>query len=98
MHEKYAKDGLVVVSVALDEPGDAESRARGLKFLQKVGAAFPNFLLDEETDLWQTKLKIGGPPLIFVFNRENKIVLKTGETGAVDLALVDKAIEELMKK
>ncbi len=98
MQQKYAKDGLVVVSVALDEPDDAEARARALKFLEKAGAAMPNFLLDEESDLWQEKLGVGGPPLIYVFNRENRFVLKSGETGAVDLAAVDRTVEELLKK
>jgi hypothetical protein len=59
---------------------------------------FPNFLLDEEPELWQEKLKVGGPPLVFVFNRDNRIVLKSGETGAVDMAAVDRAVEEQLRK
>ncbi len=69
LHEKYADDGLICVSVALDEEKD---HAAALRFLQKMKANFPHFRLDEEFDFWQTKFDIKEPPAVFVFDRANR--------------------------
>ncbi|MBL8798438.1 MAG: redoxin domain-containing protein [Planctomycetia bacterium] len=69
LHKRYAKDGLVCMSISLDE---AKDKQKPLAFLQKQNALFPNFLLDEEVSLWQEKFDINGPPAIFVFNRDNR--------------------------
>lgn len=69
MHERYGKDGLVCVSISLDNPKEREA---ALKFLQGVRAHFTNFLLDEDLPTWQKKFDIIGPPAVFVFDREGK--------------------------
>jgi hypothetical protein len=99
MHRKYAKDGLVAVSVSLDNPSDLAVRKRALTFLQKQEAAFLNVLLDEAPEVYETKLKIDGPPCIYIFNRENRFVLKrdgTGPEGKIDYELFEKRIVELL--
>ena len=99
MHRKYAKDGLVAVSVSLDDPADTAVRARALTFLQKQGATFDNMLLDETPELYQSKLKIDGPPCVYIFNRDNRFVLKrdgTGDDGRIDYTLFEKRIAELL--
>jgi len=70
LHQKYAGEGLVAISVALDDPTDDKAKARALKFLRDRGAAFANYLLDEKAETWQEKLKIDGPPLVVVFDRQ----------------------------
>ena len=46
---------------------------------------------------WQEKLKIDGPPCVFVFNREGGIARKFAEIK-VDYADVEKVVVELLKK
>src|SRR5262245_58454037 len=58
LHQKYAKDGFVAVSVSLDDPTDDDAKAKALKFLQAQKATFTNLLLDEKPEVWQAKLKI----------------------------------------
>ena len=69
LHKKYAKDGLVVVSVSLDPIDDSASQTNALRFLKKADAEFTNLYLDEPSELWQKKLGINGPPCYYVFNR-----------------------------
>jgi hypothetical protein len=99
MHRKYAKDGLVAVSVALDDPADKAVHARALTFLKKQGANFTNVLLDETPELYQSKLKIDGPPCIYIFSRDNSWVLKrdgAGPEGRIDYEVFEKRIVELL--
>ena len=100
MQKKYAKDGLVAISVSVDDVKDQESRTRALEFLEKVKANdVMNLLLDEEAEVWQAKFKIDGPPVVYVFDRDNRIVLKlpVGDTG-VDYAVIEQKVQELLKK
>jgi hypothetical protein len=99
MHRKYAKDGLAAVSVSLDDPADSAARNRALAFLQKQHAAFTNVLLNEKPEVFQTKLKIDGPPCVYIFNRDNRYVLKrdgTGDAGRIDYELFEKTIRDLL--
>jgi len=45
MHKKYGKDGLVCMSVSVDQLDDKD---KAHKFLKSKGATFANYLLDEE--------------------------------------------------
>jgi thiol-disulfide isomerase/thioredoxin len=99
MHRKYAKDGLVAVSVTLDDPSDLPVRARAVAFLKSQGAEFTNVLLDETPEYWQSILKIDGPPCIYIFNRDNRFVLKrdgAGPEGRIDYSVFEKRIVELL--
>lgn len=71
LHERYAKDGLVCMSVSVD---DVEQKADALKFLKSQNATFPNFLLDEDAEVWQSKFDMKGPPAVFIFNRAGERV------------------------
>jgi thiol-disulfide isomerase/thioredoxin len=90
LHEKYAKDGLVAVSVSLDEPPDL---GKALKFLEEHRANFTNLLLDVDQDAWQEKFHIKGPPTVFVFNREGKWTQFKGEKAHPE---VEKLVRELL--
>src|SRR5437016_5580482 len=75
LHRENAKKGLAAVSVSLDEVEDG-TRDRVLKFLTDKQATFANYILNEKPDVWQKKLQIDGPPLVFVFNRKGELVKK----------------------
>jgi hypothetical protein len=96
MHKKYAKDGLAAFSCALDDPKGKNIKDKLLKFLKEKKATFPNFLLNESAENWQEKLKIDGPPAVFVFDREGKPAKKFTEDFSY--AEVEKLVSELIKK
>jgi hypothetical protein len=75
------------------------------KFLVKQKATFPNFILDIPQEEWQQKLKVDGPPCIYVFNKDNRFVKKLPVNDAkgepvekVDFAVIDKVVADLLKK
>lgn len=67
LHKELGKDGVVCMSVSVDDP---EKKEQALKFLNKSGATFQNFLLDEDAEVWQKNWKVKGVPLIFVFAKD----------------------------
>jgi thiol-disulfide isomerase/thioredoxin len=97
LHAKHAKDGLVAISVSLDDPTEDEAKAKALKFLQAQKATFTNLLLDEKPEVWQAKLKIDGPPLVMVFNRKGELEQRFVDK-AVDYAEIGKLVAELLSK
>ncbi len=72
LHEKHGKNGLVCMSVTVDEP---EVREAALKFLRKQNAGFPNYLLDEEPAVWQDHWNVKAIPAVFLF-RDGKQVAR----------------------
>ncbi|HTU90689.1 MAG TPA: hypothetical protein VMF69_11490 [Gemmataceae bacterium] len=97
MHKKYGGDGLVALSVSLDNPQDAKVRARVDEFLQKKQARFTNLIAEGDIDAWYERLKIGGIPAVFVFDRDNRRVKRmSGEE--LDYEIVEKEAARLLKK
>jgi hypothetical protein len=97
MQEKYAKEGLVAVSLNLDDPEDKKVMRNVHEFLKKQKVTFPSYVLNETQETWQEKLKITGPPVVFLFGRDGKVARKFDE--GVDYKEVEKAaLEELKKK
>src|SRR3954453_2118370 len=78
MHKKYAKDGLVVITVSLDTIDDEDQKenekvkVRVLNFLKEHSATSINLLLDESIPFYQEKLGFNVAPCIFVFDRQGK--------------------------
>jgi hypothetical protein len=72
MHRKYS-DEIVCMSVSVDE---ADRKDAALRFLQKQGATFANYWLDEPSTVWQDRFEINGPPAVFVFDQEGAIAQK----------------------
>ncbi len=97
MHKNYGKDGLVALSVSLDDPKQKDIKERLLKFLEAKKATFTNLLLDEKPELWQDKLKIDGPPAVIVFDREGKRTNKFAD-DPFTYKDVEKVVVELLKK
>lgn len=107
MHSKYAKDGLEILGVTVDDPADAKTRDKVVAFLRdKVKAPFANVNLDTaKTPDWDKKVRTNGVPCVFVFNRDNQYVkqlplldAKGDEKEEMDYDAVEKAVAELMKK
>jgi hypothetical protein len=98
MQRKYAKDGLVAVSVSLDDPNDKEARGRILKFLKARDAEFTNLFLDEAPDLWSERLKIDLPPAVFVFDRDGRIAGKFEGKKVSYETQIEPLVADLLKK
>ena len=97
MQKKYGGDGLVALSVSLDNPKDEKIRSRVDDFLQKKQARFTNLIAEGDADTWYEKLKIGSVPAVFVFDRENRRVKKlAGEE--VDYTIIESEVAKLLKK
>jgi hypothetical protein len=100
MQKKHAGDGLVIVSVTLDEVPDAKERAEYVKktndFLAGKKLPFPTYDLDFDRDKPPAALGFApGSPRVFVFNRDNQHVLR--EQGPEHEKL-DKIVSEVVKK
>jgi|SRR5437773_2575202 len=96
MHQRYAKDGLVVMSVSLDPiREDPPSKDRAFKFLQAKGATFTNLLLDEPFEVWSEKLHFTAAPCQFVFNRQGKW---TQFNGDIKLDVVEKHVVNSLRE
>jgi hypothetical protein len=103
LHEKYAKDDLVVISVSLDDPHEKDKKDKKererkdtvLEFLQKQRAIFTNLILDEGQEFWQKKFGFTGPPCVFVFNREGKWKRFASDDPYAEVA---KLVAEYLKK
>jgi hypothetical protein len=98
MHKKYGPDGFMAVSVSLDDANDKESLDGVNKFLRKKEAAgMTNLIAEDNPTDWYDKLKVGGLPLVYVFDRENRRVKKlVGEQ--VDYKAIEAEVAKLLKK
>jgi thiol-disulfide isomerase/thioredoxin len=66
LHEKHAKDGLVCMSLCVD---NQEDKPAALKFLKARQATFTNYFFEEGAKVWQEHFKIGGVPGVFIWDR-----------------------------
>ncbi len=105
LQEKYGKDGLVVLSVALDDPHNAETRNAALGCLERNKPPFRSFALDLVPEKHPATLQFNGVPGVFVFNRDNRYVLKLPALDArgntiedFDYAAIEKVVAEQLKK
>jgi thiol-disulfide isomerase/thioredoxin len=103
MQHKYAKDGLVSVTVSTDKvrdgKGPQERIDRVLKSLRKNQSDLINVILDEDDKLIQDKLRIDTYPSVYVFGRDGKWTqFASTETTNVNPADVEKLVVDLLKK
>jgi thiol-disulfide isomerase/thioredoxin len=95
-HEKFANRGLVVISVSVDPPDDADSRAAAKEFLTKQRAAFRNVQLSNKAEVWQAKWNVVGPPLLFLFDQEGTLASRW--EGKIDMDVVARRVAEICGK
>ena len=102
---EHVKDGLVVISVALDPLDDGKtsgvSRPETLenidKFLKRQKATFTNLVLDEGQDAWQ-KFHIDVIPSVYIFDRDGKWSLFEAKDLARNADGPEEMVLELLKK
>jgi hypothetical protein len=95
MHKKYGPDKFAAISVTLDDVNDKPVMQKAETFLKQQGATFRNYVLDEKQEVWTQKLKIDGPPCVFVFDQAGKPRKFAPEVNYDDVAAY---VAELMKK
>jgi len=98
MHQRLAKDGLVVVTVALDDVNDnPKVKDAIVTFLRKQKAGgFVNVLLDEKDEFWQTKLRFDGPPHVYLFDRQGKWTSYDSQELTLKADQLDQLVETLV--
>jgi thiol-disulfide isomerase/thioredoxin len=96
LHRKYGAKGLICLSVSLDDPEDEETTARVVTFLKQQQADCRNVLLSEKPKLWQEKLKMVGPPGVFLFGKDGKLINRWSDKE-VDYSIIEKRILALLK-
>lgn len=94
LQKKYGHDSLALLTVSLDDPKDKEARDRIGDFLTQQQADCTSYILDTGWQEWQKKLKIAGPPCLYLFNRENYYVRKF--TGEINPEVIKSEIAELI--
>lgn len=101
LHEKHAKDGLVAASLCLDRPTNEKAMKNARQFLSEQKARFPNFVINAEPADWQERLGIDGPPVVFVFGRNGKLVQKympiDNDEGNTIYDKLEKILPDLLK-
>jgi thiol-disulfide isomerase/thioredoxin len=95
LQRKYAKAGLAVVTVAVDDVADPTACDRVKFFLQQQGAVSRNLLLAEKSEVWVPKLKMNSVPSMFLFDQEGRLINRW-TSGDVDLYTIEKRIAELL--
>ena len=95
MHRKHEKDGLVCLSLSVDEPDNAK---KALAFLNQQGATFANYLIDEPVEVWQKRLDAGYPPSVIVIDRAGKRVKRFTADEDFTYADVEKVVAPLLKQ
>lgn len=105
MHDKYAKDGLVILGTVLDDPKDKKVRQDTLGYLAKMKVPFATPAVTDY-DTAMKKIGLQTYPMVYVFNRDNLYVKKLpvynadGEEAepATDYDALEKTIATLLKK
>jgi len=95
LHRKHAKDGLVCISLTVD---DADDKERALKFLQAQKATMINYLLDEPAGVWQKKLDATVPPNAIVIGRDGQRVKRFTSEDPFTYEDVEKLIKPLLDR
>ena len=96
MHQKYAAQGLTIISVSLDDPTDPDAEVAARDFLQSVQSPFLNVLLDEKPEEWRDKLPVNSLPSVYVFNRDGQIEKRW--LDGPDYAAIEKLVIQLLEK
>lgn len=100
MHHKYAKRGLAVVSLSLDDPSDEKAVREAEAFLREKKAVFRNVLLDEDPNLGYEKLEMNAIPAVFLYSPAGKLIAKftmDDPDNQFTYEQVDRAVEALLK-
>ena len=98
LNAKFARRGVVCMSISLDGPDD---RTATLDFLKQHQAAFSNYLIQDKENAWLDKWNIKGIPIVLVFNRDGSLAKKFDKDdpdNQFTYADVEKLIAEMVNK
>lgn len=96
LQRQFGARGLAVVTVSLDDADDAEVTKNVHEFLLRQQATSVNYILHEKPEVWQAKLKVQGPPCVFVFDRSGELLHVY--RGSVDYVAIEKAVAAALKE
>jgi hypothetical protein len=98
MQQKHGRDGLIIVTVDMDEP-TAEARKKANDFLQQVKAQLVNVAIadGEKPDDWFKKWNTEAVPFGLVYDRQGKLAKKF-EGGDFEPADIERFVLDLLKK
>ncbi|MFN4260663.1 MAG: TlpA family protein disulfide reductase [Gemmataceae bacterium] len=96
MQHQWGKDGLIVMTLDLDDPEDMDIRQDVVKFLKDNKITLLNLVIAEGDDLntWLDKLDVGAFPTTFVYDRDGKLVKRF--EGA-EPAEIEKYVQQQLK-
>lgn len=96
LHQIHAKDGLVCMSIAVDE---VENKDRALAFLKKEKAAFANYLLSADSENWQDHWDINAVPAVLVYRggKLDRKFTRDNPDNQYTYAEVEKYVAQLLK-
>ncbi len=98
LHEQYAEDGLVVISVSFDDP---EAQPKVLQFLEEQGATFDNFISRygagvESAERFELP---GALPQVKLFDRRGELAATLpGPQQSLRTDAVDEAVKMLLER
>lgn len=92
LHERYAGDGLVVLSVSIDEGGGAARKVR--RMVKRRDARHPVYLDDADPPAWES-YRVRVVPAQFLLDAEGRIVAQW--SGKIDLDVVEAEITRLLE-
>ncbi|MFN4260666.1 MAG: TlpA family protein disulfide reductase [Gemmataceae bacterium] len=97
MQKEFGKDGLVIVTLNIDNPMRPETIERAEQFLTAQGAgALINLTWNtEDLRAWRDHMNFDGIPHTYVYNRDGQ---KVEEFSGLQTQNVHKLVEELLKK
>jgi hypothetical protein len=102
MQKKFAKDGVVVLSVHVGSLEEKDLKQQVAKKLNSKKASFHTVVLTEEE--WGEKFQVITYPFVYVFNREGKWTKFRGEDARYNkpgqdmLKDIDRLVEALVAK
>jgi thiol-disulfide isomerase/thioredoxin len=97
LHKDLGGRGVACISVTID---DADGKAAALKFLQKQGAAFENFHLDENEKVYQKEFAFASVPTVLVYGKDGALAKKFNadkDENKFTYKDVRKLVEEMIK-
>jgi len=84
------------ISVSLDEPNDPRAIAAARAFLERSGSQATHYYFLDKPDLWLEKLKMVGPPVMFLFDARGRLVQRW-DGGQIDFRAIRERIEALSR-
>src|SRR5262245_34082264 len=97
LHKDLGGSGVACISVTID---DADDKAAALKVLQKQGAAFENYQLEENEKVYQKEFGFASVPTVLVYGKDGALAKKFNadkEENKFTYKDVRKVVEEMIK-